>query len=196
MAMGAFELRPVVMLAALLVAFLGLTACGSSENMDVRAEYPSDHPGGVYPNRPGGDFLEESLLGGDGIVLFGGPDYDAARAAAAGGGAGIGVNAYLWRASLDTLSFMPLTSADPFGGVIITDWYTPPETPGERFKASAFILGRTLRADGVRVSVFRQIADNGGNWRDASIGETVSSDLEDTILTRARQLRIRAAATE
>src|SRR5690606_28265968 len=72
------------------------------------------------------------------------------------GGSGVGVNSLLWRASLDTVSFMPLVSADPFGGVIITDWYTPPATPGERFKVNVYILGRALRADGIRASVFRQ----------------------------------------
>ena len=106
------------------------------------------------------------------------------------------VNSFLWRASLDTLSFMPLTSADPFGGVIITDWYTPPQTPGERFKISAFILDRTLRADGVRISVFRQTQQSPGNWVDSPVGDTMATDLENTILTRARQLRIRTLASQ
>ena len=66
------------------------------------------------------------------------------------------MNAYLWRASLDTINFIPLVSADPFGGVIITDWYTPAETPNERMKVQITILDRELRADGVRVSVFKQ----------------------------------------
>src|ERR1700744_1998540 len=69
---------------------------------------------------------------------------------------GIGVNGFLWRASLDTISFMPIASADPFGGVMITDWYTPPDQPGERTKLNVYIRGRDLRADGVKVSVFRQ----------------------------------------
>ena len=68
----------------------------------------------------------------------------------------IGVNSYLWRATLDTLSFMPLASADPFGGVIITDWYEDPKAPGERFKVNALILDRSLRADGVKLTVFKQ----------------------------------------
>ena len=82
-----------------------------------------------------------------------------------GGGGALGVNAYLWRGALDTLSFMPLASADPFGGVIITDWYTPPPSNGERFKATAYILGRELRSDGVRVAIFRQVLQN-GQWVD------------------------------
>ena len=85
---------------------------------------------------------------------------------------------------------MPLSSADPFGGVIITDWYAPPETNGERFKVNLFILGRDLRADGVRARVFRQIADGNGSWNDATVQSQTSIDLENAILTRARQLRI------
>jgi hypothetical protein len=106
-----------------------------------------------------------------------------------GGGAGIGVNSFLWRASLDTMSFMPLVSADPFGGVIITDWYTPPQTPSERFKVNVYILGRTLRADGVRAAVFRQEMQ-GATWVDAPVAPSTATDLENAILTRARQLRV------
>jgi hypothetical protein len=106
-----------------------------------------------------------------------------------GGGAGVGVNSFLWRASLDTMSFMPLVSADPFGGVIITDWYTPPQTPSERFKVNVYILGRTLRADGVRAAVFRQEMQ-GSTWVDAPVAPSTATDLENAILTRARQLRV------
>ncbi len=113
--------------------------------------------------------------------------------ASPGTGAGIGVNSFLWRASLDTISFMPLSSADPFGGVIITDWYAPPETPAERFKMSVYILGRELRADGIRVAVFRQAKDGAGQWVDAKIGADTPVNLENQILTRARQLRVASA---
>jgi hypothetical protein len=106
-----------------------------------------------------------------------------------GGSGGVGVNSLLWRASLDTISFMPLVSADPFGGVIITDWYTPPQTPDERFKVNIYILGRALRADGIRASVFRQ-TNQGGTWADAPVALNTSTDLENAILTRARQLRM------
>jgi len=104
-------------------------------------------------------------------------------------GGGIGVNSYLWRASLDTIAFMPVTSADPFGGVIITDWFSPSETPAERFKLNVYVLGRALRADGIRVSVFRQVDDGTGNWRDATVEKDANRKMEDAILTRARQLR-------
>lgn len=105
-------------------------------------------------------------------------------------GLGVAVNAYLWRASLDTINFIPLASADPFGGVIITDWYTPAETPNERMKVQVTILDRDLRADGVRVSVFKQQSSPRGGWVDAQVDPRTNIDIENAILTRARQLRI------
>jgi hypothetical protein len=103
--------------------------------------------------------------------------------------AGIGVNAYLWRASLDTLAFMPLASADPYGGVIITDWYVNPEKPDERFKATVYILDTRLRADGLTVTLFKQVKKD-GNWVDAPSSTQTQVDIENSILTRARQLRL------
>jgi hypothetical protein len=103
-------------------------------------------------------------------------------------GATLAVNAYLWRGALDTLSFMPLSSIDPFGGVIVTDWYSPPNTSGERFKATAFILGRELRSDGLHVTVFRQQLEN-GQWVDAPVSPSTATDIENKALARARELR-------
>jgi Domain of unknown function (DUF3576) len=102
--------------------------------------------------------------------------------------AGIGVNAYLWRASLDTLSFMPLASADPWGGVIITEWYASPEKPDERFKATIYILDTRLRADGLNVNLNKQVQLN-GQWVDAEVSAQTSIDVENAILSRARSLR-------
>lgn len=102
----------------------------------------------------------------------------------------IGVNGYLWRASLDTLAFMPLASADPYGGVIVTDWYVNPETPAERFKATVYILDTRLRADGLNVTVFKQSKDINGAWVDAPVADQTATDIENAILTRARQLRL------
>ncbi len=102
----------------------------------------------------------------------------------------IGVNGYLWRATLDTLAFMPLLSADPYGGVVITDWYVNPEKPGERFKATVYILDSRLRADGLNVSVFKQVSDGAGGWAPAPTADQTSTDIENAILTRARQLRL------
>lgn len=119
-----------------------------------------------------------------GFSLFGGGKKEE------GGGSPIGVNSFLWRATLDTLSFMPIASADPFGGVVITDWYEDPKTPGERFKVNALILDRSLRADGVRITVFKQRKDASGQWADAPVEASVGRGVEDSILTRARQLRV------
>lgn len=102
----------------------------------------------------------------------------------------IGVNGYLWRASLDTLSFMPLASADPYGGVIITDWYVNPERPEERFKCTVYILDSRLRADGLNVAVFKQSKDGAGGWVDAPAAGQTETDIENAILTKARQLRL------
>ncbi len=103
---------------------------------------------------------------------------------------GIGVNSYLWRASLDTLAFMPLASADPYGGVIITDWYVNPEKPDERFKCTVYILDTRLRADGLTVTVFRQTKGADGQWVEAPTSAQTATDFENSILTRARQLRL------
>ena len=103
--------------------------------------------------------------------------------------AGIGVNAYLWRASLDTISFMPLTSADPWGGVIITDWYANPQTPDEHFKVTIFILDSRLRADALNVSIQKEVRA-GDRWVPADVSQQTQLDIENAILTRARELRL------
>jgi hypothetical protein len=108
------------------------------------------------------------------------------------GETGLGVNAYLWRGALDTLSFMPLASADPFGGVITTDWWQPQSAAGERFKATAYILGRQLRADAIRVSIFRQVMEN-GQWVDVPVNQTTTAEIENKVLARARELRASGA---
>ncbi len=100
----------------------------------------------------------------------------------------IGVNAYLWRASIDTVSFAPLLQADSNGGVIVTDWYTSPTNPGERIKLTISILDQDLRADALRVAASRQINQN-GTWVDAPVAAATVQKLEDIILTRARDLR-------
>jgi len=103
----------------------------------------------------------------------------------------LGVNAYLWRAALDTFSFLPVAKADPFGGVIISDWYSPPDTPNERLKVTIYVMDRALRSDGLKIVVFRQIR-NGSEWRYAQANPDIGRKLEDAILTRARQLHLDA----
>ena len=103
---------------------------------------------------------------------------------------GIGVNGYLWRATLDTLSFMPLLTADPWGGVVNYDWYINPQTPNERFKATVFILDTRLRADALNVTVTKEVRDAAGGWTAAPVAAQTEADLENAILTRARQLNL------
>jgi hypothetical protein len=107
----------------------------------------------------------------------------------------LGVNSFLWHASLDTLSFMPLQSADPFGGVIITDWYSDPQDPNERMRVTIYILDRRLRADGLKISTFRQTHSADG-WVDAQVNPDTATKLEDAILTRARELRLASAPAD
>ena len=119
----------------------------------------------------------------------GGPVHLAKKSSPANS-ASIGVNGYLWRATLDTLAFMPLASADPWGGTVITDWYANPEKPDERFKATVYILDTRLRADGLKVTVNKQTKDASGQWTDAPSADQTETDIENAILTKARQLRL------
>jgi len=168
-------------LTALAVAALALAACSSGDTYQAAPTADRDPSTG----RPG-----VFSPGGSGANLFTG---DANKGGSEGA---IAVNAFLWRAALDTIAFMPLASADPFGGVIITDWYAPPETPDERFKINVYILGRQLRADGLKVSVFRQQRNAAGAWNDVNVGPEVPVEFENAVLSQARELRLRAVATE
>ena len=143
---------------------------------------PVEPPPDTYDPRWRGAQQGDGGIFGSSVTLFGGEEE-------AAGAVGIGVNAFLWRATLDTISFMPLLSADPFGGVIITDWYAPPETPDERFKMTVYILTRALRSDGVQVTVFRQERGADGVWEDRATNPGTAISLEDKILDRARQIR-------
>jgi hypothetical protein len=173
--------------AAAFAGVLALTACGNTPStpVDPQVLNGDEVSGAGYKNSGGG------LLGADGLA-FGINKNPHANGGGSGSSAGIGVNAYLWRGALDTLSFMPLASADPFGGVIITDWYQPPGDSGERYKATAYILGQDLRADGVRVTVFKQVMTN-GQWTDAEVSPGTNEQVEDKVLARARQLRVQSA---
>ena len=173
------------LLGAGLVAVV-LAGCGNG--LKIEDNYPTIVPGTDSKYAPRDQVDQRGLFSEDGgFNIFGG-----SKKAEQGGG-GIGVNALLWRASLDTINFMPVASADPFGGVIITDWYAPAETPNERFKLNIYILGRELRADGVKVAVFRQRRDAAGNWADAAVETRTPTDVENAILARARQIRQQAS---
>jgi hypothetical protein len=168
------------LLAVAAVSLALLAGCGSipitpSTNEEYDTSWSQKHMG--------------SLSADDTLLSFG-----RGSAPADDSGGALGVNAFLWRGALETLSFMPLASADPFGGVIITDWYQPPQGSGERFKATAYILGRQLRADGVRVTIYRQV-QQGGQWVDAPVAPTTAAEIENKVLARARELRVQSAGS-
>ena len=163
---------------------LALLLAGCESDMSSNSTFPTSSRGQVYQT---GNAPDDTIFGKGG--LFGGDEKDL-QDGLGGGGGGLGVNAYLWRASLDTLSFMPLSSADPFGGVIITDWYSSPDSPNERFKVTVYILDRRLRADGIRVTAFKQNLDTANQWIAVPLAPKVTADLENAILSKARGLRV------
>jgi hypothetical protein len=167
-------MKSSVLLIPFALGLLALSACG-----DVTTDP-------TYSDKEHDDLYKNGSLVSDkgGFSLLGGSDKKADA------NTGIGVNGFLWRASLDTISFMPIASADPFGGVILTDWYFSPDAPNERTKLNIFIRDRELTANGVKVSVFRQVKGANGAWQDAPVAATTGSSLENAILTRARQIRI------
>ncbi len=136
-----------------------------------------------------GALLTVAVLGLSACSVFGRDNDNGSSSAGSAVEEGIGVNSFLWRASLDTLNFMPLASADPFGGVIISEWYVAPASPNERLKVTVYIMDRTLRADGLKVVVFRQVRQ-GNVWTEAQPSPDTAHKLEDSILTRARELRL------
>ena len=157
-----------------------LAACGGDVSYDGVEDTIATPQGRFEPDID--DPARQTIFGSGGVTgLFTGE-----REA---GGGQLGVNALLWRATLDTLAFLPLASADPLGGTVIYDWYAPPETPGERFKATVYILDTRLTATALRVGLNRQAMGEDG-WREAVVSDETVRALEDAILTRARQLRI------
>jgi hypothetical protein len=181
------SLHPIRLLVVGLLT-LGLVACGEPGNVTEKRSGPSgDRSKRDLQAGLGGRNQETGTIFGPGGIFGSKAD----KKEGLGEGSGVAVNAYLWRASLDTINFIPLVSADPFGGVIITDWYTPAEAPNERMKVQITILDRDLRADGVRVAVFKQTTGpKNANWVDAQVDQRTNTDIENAILTRARQLRI------
>lgn len=164
-------IQKLVVPASLVVSVLSLSACSG-----VKTSAPSVNNyemGGMGAVQPGAGTL----------FTFGKGSSSAGVA-----GSAVQVNAFLWRATLDTLSFMPLASADPFGGVIITDWYSPPGQASTRFKANAYILSKTLTASAIQVSVFEQILQD-GQWIDTPADPAIANGLENRILARAADLQ-------
>lgn len=168
----------LVLLAIMLAFSTTLAACGGGEGGGITTE--AKYPTGLDRSRTGNDIYSKgkSIFGEDGFSILGGKGNKTSTDV-------ITVNSYLWRAALDTVNFMPLANVDPFGGVILTDWYASPDTPGERYKLNIFVMGSQLRSDGVKVSMFKQ-----RNGKDVAVDQKTNTDIEDAILTRARELRI------
>jgi hypothetical protein len=159
------------------VGILALSGCGTTPTANTNIYNPetADVPAQMGQTSSGGN-----------LFTFGRGANNNANTASQ-----VQVNAYLWRGTLDTLAFMPLASADPFGGVVITDWYVPPANPDERFKVNAYILSKQLTANAIRVSVFRQVQQD-GQWVDAPADPTLAGGLEDRILVQAANLQAAA----
>jgi hypothetical protein len=167
--------RTVRFLALLLTAALVLSACAYARPNPTPPYFTGwDGPGDPMVNRVGGP---------SGLSLTFRTDWNGAEPP----GREIGVNPFLWRGALDTLSSLPLTSADPLGGIIISDWYSRPGVPGERFKTTAYMEGPELHQSAVRVTVFRQV-DRGGRWVDVTPNTALQTELQNRILERTRQL--------
>ena len=166
-------------------ALLLLQACGGVKDGDYFPDDPVGENDSTMKTQGGANPDDDRLL--KNLNVFGG------SSAKSGASTGLGINSYLWRASLDTLAFMPLTTVDSTGGVILTDWYANPQVPNERFKLTVYILDTRLRADGVKVSVFRQEqAEGSEQWRDATVAAKTATQLENQILRRARELKVGA----
>jgi hypothetical protein len=163
-------LRPILLISALSLS-LGLGGCAAIKD-DLAKGVP--FAGGGKGEKGGKDRVRKVDLAASKVTQ-------------------IGVNAYLWRAALDTISFMPLVQADANGGVIVTDWYSNPNNLGERMKVTVSILDQDLRADAVRVAASRQVSQGGG-WADAPVQAATVQKLEEIILTKARDLRRSAVA--
>jgi hypothetical protein len=159
-----------------------LSACGASVSEAPPPMSEAERRGAAAGSE--GSLMD--IFGGRqvGNVAIGNPGSDVALAG--------NVNRFLWQASLDTLAFLPIASTDPFTGVIATDWGAAPDAPGERFKVTAYVTDRRLQAESLRVAVFREVLE-GGAWVTAPVAGDTPRRLEDSILVRARQLRIAQA---
>ena len=104
-------------------------------------------------------------------------------------GLGMPINPYLWKASLETINFMPLASTDPFAGTIITDWYTAENNMGERCKLNIFINGKDLKTDNLKVSSFCQTLKN-NQWVNMPSKNENNTKLENVILNEAKKLKL------
>ena len=165
----------------------GLTACGGNQESGEKRESK------VVTTE-----TREST--GDGIVIIGkrknqnqlsvarffggGDDYDTTS--------DLNVNQHLWRASVSTLSKLPLKNVDPYSGIIETEWYTPAGGQNEQVRTSVFILGPQLRTENIRVSVFVRERGEAGGWSIRPGNPSTATKVENVILRAARRSRVAA----
>lgn len=188
----AFGVERPVSAARLLVLAAAATLVAACSSDQTPQEPQGPRPGPARDYNP--DF-DESVFGEDGISVgtFGsgrGGVLGAGLFGEQGEGGRLPVNKYLWQGALDTLSFLPLASSDPFTGVIATEWSTTPETPGERFKVTAYVTSSALSAGALKVAAYREVRNEDGVWVPAPVSPETARQLEDAILTRAREIRI------
>ena len=170
------------------VASFGLAACGGNYAPEAGDAPPPSDVGGRKGNlQRGTQGSVLDMFGGEGGLTIG---------SSRNGGEGLAgsVNKHLWMASLETLAFLPIASTDPFTGVIATDWGSTAEKPGERFKVTAYVTDVALDPKALRVAVFREVLDERGAWIAAPVAEDTPRKIEDSILVRARQLRLEERA--
>ncbi|MHA1528161.1 MAG: DUF3576 domain-containing protein [Alphaproteobacteria bacterium] len=171
---------------AAVVAAAGLaSACGGSNYAAKEDAAPRSGPQKKYSPD------DQTVFGSGGLSVG---TLNSANTGILGGGgdekARLPVNKYLWQGALDTLSFLPLSSSDPFTGVIATEWGSTPEAPGERLKVTAYILNPGLTAAALKVAVYREVRSDTGLWAPAPVSAETGRRIEDAILARARQIRI------
>lgn len=164
-----------------------LLAAGCSSNMSAQDDTAGPRPG---PQRKYDPARDQSVFGEGGVSL--GSLHSGRTGGILGGPEKKGnlpINKYLWQGALDTLSFLPLASTDPFTGVIATDWGATADVPGERFKVTAYILNSALSAASLKVAVYREVLTDGA-WVPATVSPDTALKLENAVLARARQIRV------
>lgn len=169
-------------------ALATIVLVGACTNADIKYQYPKSAE--EKRQESTGSFVSDKPEGG--FTLFGkGSVLDRKETATSKSAGAMSVNSYLWQAALDTLQFMPILSSDSAGGVLATDWYEDPNAPGQKFRINAVIVGTELKVNAVRVTVFKQVYDpKSSTWHEVQVSDKIATELEDKILTRARQLRI------
>lgn len=124
------------------------------------------------------------------VMLYGGKK----KGSSDSDGGGSLANSYLWRAALESISFMPLIAVDSRGGAILTDWYSAHQSPNEKFKFNIIILSSELQISSIRVHAFKQVKGMAGQWHPVEVSKDLSRNIEDNILKKAISLKAKASS--